>query len=164
MHFNSAKHPILYSMPEINDLPVHPTKKSRTRAYANPNTDILESKDAYKAIFQLPGVSKENISINFENNALTLVTKNQIEKLAKVDGEVSEELEGKLESSNSTEASPKPDEFKARVKQITCKPYRKAIEFPTKINSNNISANYSNGLLTLTLPKLAKQKRTISIL
>ncbi|KXN70768.1 HSP20-like chaperone [Conidiobolus coronatus NRRL 28638] len=137
MHFNSAKHPILYSIPEIHDLPVHPAKKSRTRSYANPNTDILESKDAYKAIFQLPGVSKENISINFENNALT--------------------LQGKV-------ASPKVEEFKTHIKQIASKPYKKSIEFPTQVDYENITADYTNGLLTVLLPKSAKQHKSISIL
>jgi HSP20 family molecular chaperone IbpA len=142
--------------------------KPRQPSFATPNTDILESNEAYKVVVQLPGVAKENITIDFEENTLTVATKeSESEPVSeKADGEVSEELESvsESESANETKITPKVEEFKTHIKQISSKLYKKSIEFPTQVDYESISADYTNGLLTILLPKSAKHHKTISIL
>jgi HSP20 family molecular chaperone IbpA len=165
LHYN-VQDPIFDTLFDLYNLPQHSNCKSRNPSFATPNTDILESGEAYKVIFQLPGVTKENITIDFEENTLTIATKESELISKKVDGEVSEELEAQLgqENVNEKEISPKVEEFRTRVKQISSNPYRKSIEFPTQVDYENITADYTNGLLTIFLPKSAKHRKSISIL
>jgi HSP20 family molecular chaperone IbpA len=117
-------------------------------------------------IFQLPGVAKENITIDFEENTLIVATKESEPVSEKLDGEVSEELESQTEqeSVNEKEVNSKVEKFKTHIKQISSKPYKKSIEFPTQVNYENITADYINGLLTILLPKSTKCHKSISIL
>ncbi|KXN70759.1 hypothetical protein CONCODRAFT_78675, partial [Conidiobolus coronatus NRRL 28638] len=135
LHYN-VQDPIFDTIFELCNLPQNSNYKSRKPSFATPNTDILESNEAYKVIFQLPGVAKENITIDFEENTLTVATKESEPVSEKVDGEVSEELESVSENENvnEKEITHKVEEFKTHIKQITSKPYKKSIEFPTQVD------------------------------
>jgi HSP20 family molecular chaperone IbpA len=165
IHYN-AQDPIFDTLFNLYNLPQHSNYKPRQPSFTTPNTDILESNEAYKVIFQLPGVAKENITIDFEENTLVVATKESEPVSEKVDGEVSEELESQTEQENvnEKEASPKVEEFRTHLKQIISNLYKKSIEFPTQVDYENITADYTNGLLTILLPKSAKLHKTISIL
>ncbi len=101
--------------------------------------DIKELDTAYTFDVELPGVSKEDIEINVVDDVLS-ITINKIE-------EVNEE---------NTKFVRKERKFGT---------YSRSFSIPD-VDTDNIKANYDNGVLKLTLPKTTQQeapKRNINI-
>lgn len=103
-----------------------------------PAMDVQDTGKEYKASFMLPGFDKKDISVSFKKN--TLIIK------AERNEEVKEDTKDYL------------------VKEISRGSYMRSIELPDDVESEKISADYTAGILTLTLPK-SKQEvaREISI-
>jgi HSP20 family protein len=106
-----------------------------------PAIDVVEKKDAYVLYAELPGVDASQVDIKFEQNVLTLRgTKNSALNVEK-DGEVrvfaAERVSGRFERS---------------------------LRLPEFVDAEKISADFTNGLLTITVPKAqAAQPRKIEI-
>lgn len=100
-------------------------------------TDIKNCQDKYEVICEVPGLTKENISVNMEADILTVaVTRNTLETEKDFTYLLRERSEGKI-----TRSWRLPD-----------------------VDTSKISASLENGMLVLTLPKLVeKAKRTIEI-
>ncbi|BCU53071.1 HSP20 family protein [Staphylococcus auricularis] len=98
-------------------------------------TDITELDDKYVVEAELPGMSKENISLNFEDNVLT--------------------IEGKQEVDN------KEEDENGRVihRERSFSNVSRQFSFDD-VDQDNISASYENGMLNITLPKIEADKRT----
>jgi len=111
----------------------------RTSAAATyPLINVYEDKDALVVTAELPGMTKEKVSITFSDGVLTIAGKQEppagVKKMASVRRE---RTEGDFE---------------------------KTITIPTKIDQNKINASFSNGILTVTLPKSEEAKpKTITI-
>jgi HSP20 family protein len=108
-----------------------PIKTAAMNAQTNDKELILN--------FELPGFSKDEISINLEERSLTVTAKKQ-----------------------------KPEdktEFKTSWlrKEICSNGYKRTVTIPENIDAKNIHAKCENGILTLTLPKKPKEDKTISI-
>lgn len=119
-----------------------PTRTNRDEDYESavwsPMTDITEDVDKYVLNFDLPGLKKEDIKMNFSDNTL------------KISGERFAEEQ-------------KKDTTSHRVERVSGKFYR-SFNFPTQVNAENISATYADGVLTVTVPKAEEVKpRLISI-
>mgnify|MGYP001247390040 FL=1 len=104
----------------------------------SPMVDIVEDEDKYQLSFDLPGMKKEDIRMNF--------------------------IEGTLKISGERMAmEEKTDSTCHRVERLSGKFYR-SFNFPTQVNSDKISARYEDGVLTVTVPKAEEVKpRQISI-
>ncbi|KXN70765.1 hypothetical protein CONCODRAFT_78681 [Conidiobolus coronatus NRRL 28638] len=152
----NSQDPTFDALFNIYSLPYQISRSSRYSPFATPNTDILESNDAYKAVFVLPGVAIENICIDFEENLLTVATKESGLLHEKVDSVASEELKSQPDHENDNEIRTSGKEFKTVLKQISSKPYKKVIEFPIQIDYESVSADYFDGILTVLLPKSTK--------
>ena len=94
-----------------------------------PQADIYENKDEILVLADLAGVSKEDLSINFENNTLTLMGYRKLE---------------------APESSQKTD-FEGFT-------YRRAFIIPPGIASEKIHAELQLGVLRLHLPKSDEMK------
>jgi HSP20 family protein len=112
--------------------------------YANtvnfqPSCDIKETKDHYLVSFDMPGVKKEDIKIEVQNNQLVISGERQYE-MKDEEGEATlrhERAYGKFERS---------------------------FTLPTTVNTDKIEAQYENGVLNVALPKAETAKgRTIQI-
>ncbi|MCB2203293.1 Hsp20/alpha crystallin family protein [bacterium] len=104
----------------------------------SPMVDIVENEDAYTLTFDLPGMKKDNIHMNFSDGTL------------KISGERAAIEESK-------------DNTCHRVERVSGKFYR-SFNFPTQVNSDGISARYEDGVLTVSVPKAEEVKpRQISI-
>ncbi|MFA6233665.1 MAG: Hsp20/alpha crystallin family protein [Bacteroidota bacterium] len=119
-----------------------PSKANRDEDYESaiwsPMADIIEDTDKYELSFDLPGMKKEDIKMNFSDNTL------------KISGE-----------RISTEQ--KKDATCHRVERVSGKFYR-SFNFPTQVNAEHIAATYNDGVLTVTVPKAEEVKpRPISI-
>lgn len=113
-------------------------KAIENEIWLKPTVDILENEKEFKILVYLPGISKEQIKIKIEKNNLTVLALNDVEK--------------KLTSN-----------FVLRESELAN--YARTFTLSEEIiNIENISAELSNGILELTLPKKEKAiPRTIEI-
>jgi len=111
-------------------------RKSASTTY--PLINVYEDKDNLVVTAELPGATKEKVSITFSDNMLTIAGKQ--EPPASVKNMTAVRLE-------RTEGD-----------------FEKAISVPTKIDHDKINASFGNGILTITLPKAEEAKpKTITI-
>jgi HSP20 family molecular chaperone IbpA len=94
--------------------------------YYVPATDILETDEVLTLILEMPGVGKDNVDIQIENNVLR--------------------VEGKIDFSPYKEIEPVYTEYNVGH-------YARAFTLSEKINQEAITAQVEDGALTLTLPK-----------
>ena len=92
-----------------------------------PKVNINERNSDFVVTVDLPGIRKEDISINLENNMLT------------INGERKFEIEEKKDSYHRVE------------KQYGR--FSRAFRLPQSVNENGVSAEYNNGELIVTLKK-----------
>ena len=95
-----------------------------------PAIDIYESEEAFIIEADLPGVHAENVEIDFEQNTLTLKG-NRAPTLPQNEGK-------------------SPRVFSAE--RVTGQ-FARAIRLPEYVDGERIEANYSHGVLTITVPK-----------
>ena len=97
-----------------------------------PAVEIKQSETDYKVKVQLPGVNKDDIDIEIDNDFMTITA------------EIEEEKEEK-------------EQKEKNMKYHTCEfrygKYKRTISFDQPIRTEDAIANYKNGILTITLPK-----------
>lgn len=98
----------------------------------SPLSDIYEDKDNFKIKLDLPGMKKEDVKINMENNMLSISGERKQEK----------------ETDNSKYH---------RVERVYGKFYR-SFTLPEFIEHEKIDAEFKDGQLTVTIPKSEKAK------
>lgn len=104
----------------------------------SPMVDIVENEDGYELSFDLPGMKKEDIRMNFMENTLKI-------------------------SGNRAAMEEKKDTTSHRIERSTGKFYR-TFTFPSQVNPEKISASYEAGVLIVRVPKADEVKpRQISI-
>jgi HSP20 family protein len=87
---------------------------------------------------ELPGVSKEQVSITFSEGVLT----------------ISGKRDGLAKAGSMTPVR----------QERAVGPFEKTLRIPTKVRQDEIDASFANGVLTVTLPKAEEAKpRTITI-
>jgi HSP20 family protein len=109
-----------------------------TGATTFPLVNIYDNKDTIVVAAELPGASKDAVSITYSDGMLTIA--------------------GNLEST--------PDIKNMAVirQERTQGRFEKAVRLPAKVEQNKISASFINGILTITLPKSEEAKpKTIAI-
>lgn len=103
-----------------------------------PDVDIAENPDSYEIHAELPGMREEDINITLNNNVLT------------VSGE------------KKREVKEEKDNF-VRVERSYGK-FERSFSLPNNITAERVAANYSDGVLKITLPKAEEAKsRTIKV-
>ena len=114
---------------------LHPLNELRLVDGGNwhPRADLVESKDAYEATLELPGLKKDDIKVNVEDNVLT------------VSGERVEEKQEKEKEYHRVE----------RRYGSFCRTF----SLPAKIDAEKIKASYKDGVLSVSLPKAPEAKR-----
>ena len=94
------------------------------------NTDVIDTGDAFKLECELPGFKKEDIKIDIENDCLTI------------------SAERSSEDKDEKENYVKRERFYGS--------FTRSFDV-SGINVDNIDAGYSDGVLTVTLPKKAAE-------
>ncbi len=92
-----------------------------------PLVDVAETPEAFIIKAELPGVTAEDVKINLQNNVLTLYGQKQEEE--------------KQEDKNYYRM------------ERTYGSFERSFNFPTMIDSAEITAEYKDGILTITLLK-----------
>ena len=97
----------------------------------SPALDLYQSTDNIVAVVELPGMRKEDIEISLHDGTLTISG------------------ERKHESTNGD---------KAERTERYIGAFRRSIALPNRVDANKVSANYRDGILTVTLPKAEEVK------
>ena len=98
-----------------------------------PALDLREEGGAYLAVVELPGLAKEDVTLNLEDGVLT------------VKGEKKSERDEEKDSLRHVERS-----FGS---------FNRAVRLPKEVDAEGISAEMANGVLTVRIPKAAKAER-----
>ena len=101
-------------------------------AFSALRTDITDNGDSYTLEADLPGFKKEDINVSIENNNLTISAERHSENEKK-------DKEGNLIRSERSFGS-----------------FKRSFDIEG-INGDAVTAAYTDGVLTLTLPKLTKE-------
>ncbi len=122
--------------------------RAMTQAWENggarfwvPALDVLETPDAYVVHAELPGVDPSQVDIRFERNTLTIA---------------------------GTKPSAMPNTEKAEYRVYTAErvagSFERAVRLPEYVDGDRIEATYTNGLLSVVVPKSqAAKPRKIEI-
>jgi HSP20 family protein len=103
-----------------------------------PRVDLAETEEAYHIHVDLPGLTKENVHINFQDGALSISGERKVEEK-------------------------KEDRNYIRVERQYGSFYR-LFSFPKAVKENKIEASYKEGVLEVTVPKAEESKpRRISV-
>ena len=97
-----------------------------------PAIEVSQSDKCYKVKVQLPGVKKDDIEIELENDFLTLTA------------EIQEEKEEKSEEEKN---------LRYHTSEFRYGKYKRTISFDQPVDAENSKAEYKNGLLTIKIPK-----------
>jgi HSP20 family protein len=96
-----------------------------------PALDLYQNNDNVVALIELPGMRKEDIEISLHDGMLTI--------------------------SGERKSEAKDGENAERTERFIGK-FRRSITLPTRVDTNKVSANYKDGILTVTLPKAEEAK------
>ena len=95
-----------------------------------PAVDIRETGETYVFQAELPGLTKEDVSITLENNTLTLTGERKFEK------EANQQNYHRIERGYGK--------------------FTRAFTLPTRVDAEGVKAAFENGILTVTVPKVAE--------
>lgn len=108
-----------------------PYREMETRGWM-PVTELLEKGDKLIVRAELPGMKKEDIDVSISDNSLT------------IKGERKSEKEEKKENYYFSERS--------------YGGFFRTISLPATVDKSKIEANFSNGVLEITIPKAAESQ------
>ena len=97
-----------------------------------PRVDVFETDDNYRLVFEVPGIDKNDIKVWVEDGVLTVSGKRP---------------------------TPEHDEKVQHIRnEIASGEFSRAFTLPDGLDAEKISADYKNGLLTVTLAKAEEKK------
>jgi len=97
-----------------------------------PAVDVFEDKDAVKIVAELPGVKPQDVKLSLESNTLT------------IRGEKKQQAEERSERVHRYERS--------------YGSFERAFVLPSTVDGEKISADYRDGVLTVTVPKAERAR------
>jgi HSP20 family protein len=106
----------------------------------SPSIDFIDKEDKYLISIEIPGMGKEDVKIELEDDVLVIKGEKKSEK--------------------------KEDNDELYVCERCYGAFRRELRLPSDINKDTIDAGYDNGVLTINLPKtkiIEKETKQISI-
>jgi HSP20 family protein len=105
-----------------------------------PPMDVEDQDDLIRVSFEIPGVNRDDVTVTVENGVLTVAGEKRFERTS------GDEKSG-------------PYSVERRYGR-----FERSLSLPQSVKTDNVSAHYENGVLTLELPKSAEsRKRKIAI-
>ncbi|NQU05891.1 MAG: Hsp20/alpha crystallin family protein [Calditrichaeota bacterium] len=114
----------------FDDMPQ--SDEDRTSYNWSPRVEITEFEDRYELEAELPGLKKDDVKIELENNVLT------------ISGEKSAKHEKK--------------ERKIHMNERVYGSFMRSFQVTSKIEADKINAEFNDGVLNLVLPKIEEEK------
>jgi HSP20 family protein len=109
-----------------------PSVRSSNRWAFVPRVDIMDEKDYMSVVAELPGMNKEDVKVLVEDGVLT------------ISGERKTETE--------------KNEANYLRSELSYGSFSRSFTLPDHLDTDKIAADYRNGILTVTIPKLEKAK------
>ena len=94
--------------------------------------DVIENEDGYVVEASVPGVNPDDVEITFEDDVLTI--KGQVQEVIENEG------------------------VNYHIRERRTGEFGRSIRFPVNINVEQVEATYTNGILTLAVPKAEEVK------
>lgn len=102
---------------------------------STPSVNITERAEDYKLDLLAPGFSREELKLNVENDVLT------------------------ISAEHKSEASKENERYTRR--EFTRSAFSRSFRLPEGTQHDAIKAEYTNGVLNVTIPKVAPKKPTV---
>jgi HSP20 family protein len=99
-----------------------------------PKVDVREEEASFVIEAELPGLTEKDIDVKVEDNLITISSKKS-DVAAKKDDGVKEKKNGYI------------------IRERRSSAFSRAFTLPDNVDKENIGAHYTNGLLTLSIPK-----------
>jgi HSP20 family protein len=103
-----------------------------------PALDVSESDTAYTAVFDVPGVTREQLKVSVEGRRVSIETV----EATKPEG-----------TQASTTESPSPAAERSLYRERSTARYARTVSLPSEVDQAASQAKFDNGVLTLTLVK-----------
>ena len=100
-----------------------------------PRVDVKEENNAYTLEMELPGRSENDVDIELDHDNLTIASKKEETKESKEDK--------------------KDKKTKYILKERRCSSFERRFSLPADVDTESISANFKNGILTINMAKKA---------
>jgi len=123
-----------FYMPNLLDDDFLPTLSSRTSSM--PAVNIREDEKNYILDLAVPGMDKKDLKIDISDDVLT------------------------ISSESKEESSEERDGYKK--KEFNYSSFCRSFYIPDNVNRDKIGANYKDGILTISLPRMEEEKRNLS--
>jgi len=123
-----------FYMPNFFDDDFFPTLTNRTSSM--PAVNIKEDEKYYVLDLAIPGMDKKNLKIDINEDVLT------------------------ISSESNSETSEENDGYKK--KEFNYSSFCRSFYIPENVNRDKIEANYKDGILTVSLPKMEEEKKNLS--
>jgi HSP20 family protein len=105
---------------------------------AAPAVDVRETEDAYLMEIDLPGLTEKDVEVKLDNTLLTISSKKEEKKEQKADGYI--------------------------LRERKASQFRRSFVLPEEVDREKISAQFTNGVLSMSFPKVpAAKPRTIEV-
>jgi HSP20 family protein len=99
---------------------------------ALPSVDVRETEDGYLMEVDLPGLTEKNVEVKLDNNLLTISSKKEDKKEEKRNGYI--------------------------LRERKASSFRRSFVLPDEVDREKISAEFKNGVLTLSFLKVPAAK------
>lgn len=109
--------------------------------FSTPAVNIIENFPNFVVELAAPGLQKENFTIEVEEDTLKIASK-------KIETDSADKEEKKVAKNDS----------QYRRQEFNYKSFERSFKLPENIEVENIQANYENGILRVTLPKMEEKK------
>ncbi len=110
-----------------------------------PAVEVIQNKDNYKVKVQLPGIKKDDIEVELDNDFMTITA------------ETHQEKEDKHEEEHNK---------RYHTSEFRYGKYQRTISFDQPIKTDDAEANYKDGVLCITIPKQkieTKERKKLTI-
>ncbi|CAH1764614.1 3956_t:CDS:2 [Entrophospora sp. SA101] len=121
--------------------PTLPSSLINNTSFFRPSVDLAETDKSYVVEAEVPGVKKEDLSVEFLDDR-TLILKGKVER-----GSGAGDREG-LRTVDTTK---------------TVGSFQRYFQFPGRVDPEKIKASYKDGILSVTVPKVAHESKKINI-
>jgi len=102
-----------------------------------PAVNVKETDKAFTIELAVPGMKKEDLNIELDNNKLTI--------------------------SNEQEESKEEETEKYTRREFMYSKFQRTFNLPKEVDSKNIKGDYQNGILNITIPKMKESNLTKKI-
>ncbi|ODM21945.1 30 kDa heat shock protein [Aspergillus cristatus] len=140
----------------LDDYDVHRSNRGQVSSLRSftPRFDVRESDDAYHLDGELPGISQENIDIEFSDRH-TLVISGRTERIH--DTPQSQDVQGKnrdvVKAGEQSVTKSENNKHRYWVSERSVGEFHRTFSFPDKIDQDKVKASLKNGILSVVVPK-----------